>query len=146
MTNERRQISARVIADSASSYGDRITTLECTFPRFLLPEFNTHRAFSRNSASSRARSVKRTIQEVRDDPFVPVHWPSERPGMAGGAELSPLDRSGAERLWWVAAHTACEDAESLVRDGLHKSLVNRVLEPYMWHTVVVTATDWDGFF
>lgn len=141
-----KKISATIVADSVSPHGDRLTTLELTFPRFLLPEFNTHRAFSRNSASSRARSVKKTIQEVRDDPFVPVHWPSERVGMAGGAELSPLNRSGAERLWCAAAHTACEDAEALVSDGLHKSLVNRLLEPFMWHTVVVTATDWDDFF
>lgn len=29
---------------------------------------------------------------------------------------------------------------------LHKQWVNRLLEPYMWHTVIVTATDWDNFF
>lgn len=140
------ELSVTVVADSVSRYGDRITTLQCTFPRFLLPEFNTHRAFSRNSASSRARSTKKTIQEVREAPFVPWHWPSERVGMAGGAELSGQARSNVERLWWVAAHTACEDAEALVREGLHKSIVNRILEPFMWHTVVVTATDWEGFF
>ncbi len=140
------RLRAVVVADAVTRHGDRITTLELTFPRFLLPEFNTHRAFSRNSASSRARSVKKTIAEVRNDPFVPWHWPTEQVGMAGGPELTELDRSNAERLWWVAAHTACEDAEQLVVGGVHKSIVNRLLEPFMWHTVVVTSTAWDNFF
>jgi thymidylate synthase ThyX len=30
--------------------------------------------------------------------------------------------------------------------GVHKSVANRLLEPFMWHTVVVTATAWDNFF
>ena len=45
---------ARVLLDSVSPAGVRLTTLEVTFPRFVLAEFNTHRVFSRNSASSRA--------------------------------------------------------------------------------------------
>ena len=42
---------AKVLADSQSPAGYRLTTLEATFPRFVLAEFNTHRVFSRNSAS-----------------------------------------------------------------------------------------------
>jgi hypothetical protein len=30
--------------------------------------------------------------------------------------------------------------------GVHKQLANRLLEPYMWHTVVATATAWSNFF
>jgi hypothetical protein len=29
---------------------------------------------------------------------------------------------------------------------LHKQLVNRLLEPFAWITVIVTATDWTNFF
>jgi thymidylate synthase ThyX len=29
---------------------------------------------------------------------------------------------------------------------LHKSLTNRLLEPFMWHTAIITATEWDNFF
>lgn len=141
-----KSISATVIADSISEVGDRITTLELTFPRFLLAELNTHRAFSRNSASSRARSTKKTIQEVRDDPFVPVHWPSEKVGMAGGAPLHEAACDDAVALWEGAHHYAVAHAEGLVVQGVHKSIVNRVLEPFMWHTAVVTATEWNGFF
>src|SRR5579862_3524964 len=37
--------SARVLLDSTSPAGVRLTTLEVTFPRFVLSEFNTHRVF-----------------------------------------------------------------------------------------------------
>lgn len=30
--------------------------------------------------------------------------------------------------------------------NIHKQTINRYLEPYMWHTVVVTATSWGNFF
>ena len=30
--------------------------------------------------------------------------------------------------------------------GLHKQISNRLLEPFLWHTVVVTATEWTNFF
>jgi len=37
--------AAKIIADSISPSGHRITTIECTFPRFILAEYNTHRVF-----------------------------------------------------------------------------------------------------
>lgn len=30
--------------------------------------------------------------------------------------------------------------------NVHKQIANRLLEPFMWHTVVVTATEWDNFW
>jgi hypothetical protein len=29
---------------------------------------------------------------------------------------------------------------------VHKQIANRLLEPFLWHTVIVTATDWSNFF
>ncbi len=37
--------SARILLDSISPAGVRLTTMEVTFPRFVLSEFNTHRTF-----------------------------------------------------------------------------------------------------
>ena len=45
-------IEAKVILDSVSPVGKRITTLQLKYPRFIHSEFMTHRAFSRNSMSS----------------------------------------------------------------------------------------------
>lgn len=137
-------IEAKVIADSISPEGDRLTTLECTFHRFILSEFNTHRAFSRNSASSRAIPITKTIAQVTLDPAIPIVFRKERPGMSGGEILDFQDE--LRRSWASDAQRAAELAEYYMQKGVHKSIVNRILEPYMWHTVVVSATDYENFF
>lgn len=137
-------IAAKVIADSISPEGHRLTTLECTFHRFILAEFNTHRAFSRNSASSRAIPVTKIIAQVTLNPAVPIIFRAEKPGMSGGEVL--LNQEELSRTWALDAQRAAERADFYVQMGVHKSTVNRILEPYMWHTVVVTATDYENFF
>lgn len=137
---------ARVIADSLSPWGSRLTTIEATFHRFVLAEFNTHRVFSRNSASSRAIPVHKQLERVKNTPAVPVEWRAEKPGMQGGDLLTGTDAVEAERQWLIGRNAAVRVAENMVQTGVHKSIVNRVLEPYMWHTVIVTATDWHGFW
>lgn len=133
-----------MIADSISPAGVRLTTLQCTFHRFILSEFNTHRAFSRNSASSRAIPITKTIAQVTLDPAIPLIFRSEQPGMSGGAILP--NQEELRREWAYDAQRAAERADHYMMLGVHKSIVNRMLEPYMWHTVVVTATDYENFF
>jgi hypothetical protein len=135
---------AHVVADSISPHEVRLTTMEVRFRRYVLAELNTHRAFSRNSASSRARSVKKTIQEVREDPAFPPVFPREQRGMSGGIEVE--GKLAALKAWKEACDEAVLQAERLVTIGVHKSVVNRLLEPFMWHTAVITATDWSNFF
>lgn len=135
---------AKVIADSVSPDGHRLTTMEVRFHRFVLAEFNTHRVFSRNSASSRAIPFHKQVERVISDPAIPVSWPAEKPGMQGGEELE--DTKGAETEWLEARDNAVVSAKYLAEWGVHKSVVNRLLEPFMWHTVIVTATEWDGFW
>ena len=140
------EIGARVVLDSISPTGVRLTTLEVTMPRFILAEFNTHRVFSRNSASSRAIPFTVTARQVETDPFVPVVWQSNKAGMQGGEPLSGEMADHAESAWRVAAMYALAHARDLNDLGVHKSIVNRLLEPFMWHTVLVSATEWDNFF
>ena len=52
-----KHISAKVLADSITPDGKRLTTFEIKVPRIILAEFNTHRVLSRNFASSRAIPV-----------------------------------------------------------------------------------------
>lgn len=142
----KKAVSATVIADSISEAGARLTTLELHFPRYLLAELNTHRDFSRNSASSRARSVQKTIAEVEADPYVPHAFYREIRGMSGGTLLWGDAGRSVRAVWLAASLEAVENARLLARAGVHKSQVNRLLEPFMWHTAVVTATSWDNFF
>lgn len=138
--------SAKVIADSLAYGRHRLTTIEVTMHRFVLAEFNTHRMFSRNSASSRAIPVKKRLEQVRQEPALPVVWASEQPGMQGGEELGALDSYEARLEWKAAARNAAVSASRLVELGVHKSIINRLLEPFFWHTVIVSSTEWSNFF
>lgn len=138
--------SAKVLADSISPRGKRLTTLEVTFPRYVLAEFNTHRMFSRNSASSRAIPVQKQLDRIVNDPFIGDHWGSNQPGMQAGAELQGQTRAQAIEIWREAAQAAVQAAQRLSELGVHKQRTNRLLEPFMWHTVIVTATEWSNFY
>lgn len=134
----------RLIADSISAWGDRVTTFEVRFVRFVLAEFNTHRVFSRNSASSRAIPFLKQVERVSAEPAMPLVWASEQKGMSGGDEIE--DTSEAELIWLAAREAAVEWASRLAEQGVHKSICNRLIEPFMWHTVVVTASSYENFF
>jgi thymidylate synthase ThyX len=137
--------AAKVLADSIA-HGVRLKTLEITFPRIVLAEFNTHRVFSRNSASSRAIPVEKRIAAVRANPFIPAAFASNKKGMQAGENLSDVENSDARLDWEEACEAAIASAESLARLGVHKHWANRLIEPFSWHTVIVTATEWDNFF
>ena len=138
--------SAKIVTDSVSEVGDRLTTMEVTFPRMVLAEFNTHRVFSRNSASSRAIPVGKQLQRIMDDPFIPVWWGRTQSGMQADHELVGHDLEQAKAQWLAARDSAVDHVRRLLELGLHKQITNRLLEPFMWHTVIVTATEWGNFF
>jgi len=139
-------ITAKIILDSISPDGDRITTMELVYPRFIHAEFLTHRMFSRNSSSSRAIPIQKMIDMVRDNPVIPIHWGKNQPGMQAFEEISDEEKLDAISWWQFSAKQACKIADQLSRIGIHKQIVNRILEPYQHITTLVTATEWDNFF
>lgn len=82
----------------------RLTTMIVRFPRCILSEVNTHRVFSRNSASSRARSIRSTIGAVMTDPYIPLFTKNHK-GMGGGF-LSDSEDIEATRNWLLARDSA----------------------------------------
>lgn len=138
-------LSASVIADSINDE-DRLTTIEATMHRFVLAEFNTHRVFSRNSASSRAIPVDKQIARVLGMTAYPVEFGTNQPGMQAGPPLTGTDLEAAQGVWWDAARAAVDSVRKLQELGVHKQVANRLLEPFMWHTVIVTSTEWENFF
>lgn len=179
--------SATILADSALSAAeaqrvegtleDRLATFVLRFPRVVLSELNTHRVLSRNSASSRAKSLRVTLKEVMEEPYLPFVTENRR-GMSGelmeGAQVARAHEAILEqrdstvafclKLLTGRAVTADDvrrDYESLVEDyyetvyrgegtgssiNAHKQVVNRYLEPFMWHEAVVTSYYWSNFF
>jgi thymidylate synthase ThyX len=139
-------ITAKVLADSTSPTGKRIVTFELTYPRYIHAEFMTHRVFSRNAASSRAIPFKKLLQRVQEDPAIPIHWGKNEPGMQANSEVDELERTEARRLWLNARNDAIMYAEAIAGLGIHKQVVNRLLEPWMHITVIATATDRENFY
>ena len=137
-------IEAKVVEDTISATGRRLTTLQLKYPRFIHSEFMTHRVFSRNASSSRAIPIAKMIEQVRNDPAMPIEWGTNKPGMQAGDPVDNPER--AVLSWRMAALEAAYRAEKMAELGLHKQLVNRVLEPFQWMHTIVTATDWDNFF
>ena len=137
-------ITAKVIADSISELGYRITTLELEYPRFIHAEFMTHRQFSRNAASSRAIPIYKLVEQVANDPAVPIHWGLNQSGMQAKDEQVPYEQ--AYNAWIDACKDAVKNAMKLQALGLHKQIANRVLEPFQMMKTLVTATSFDNFF
>jgi hypothetical protein len=139
-------VNVIVVADSISPLGHRLTTMECTFHRFILPEFNTYRMWSRSAASSRAIPAKRRIEEVRENPALPVKFGRNQAGMVSGEALEGQELYEAMETWFEASRAAADYAEGLNHLGVAKEITNRVLEPFLWHTSVVSSTDYTNCF
>lgn len=138
--------SARAVADSKNTFGNRLTTMAVTFPRFILAELNTHRMFSRNSASSRAIPSVKIIKAIKDNPFVPLAWQVEHSGMQGSNYFNKRESEVLNSAWLLACNRSIDQAIYLLDKQATKQLVNRMLEPYMWHTALITASEWENFF
>ena len=138
--------SAKILTDSISEWGNRLTTMEVCYPRFVHSEMMTHRQFSRNSASSRAIPVAKMIEAVKNDPAMPVWWGKAQSGMQAREELDADTLGYCKRQWLTARDEAIARAEIMREFGLHKQIANRILEPWMWITVIISSTEWTNFF
>lgn len=137
---------AIILLDSISERGHRLTTFELVFPRIILAEWNTHRVFSRNSASSRAIPVAKMIKMVMEDPYIPMTWGKNQKGMQAAEEILGEDALTCRSEWLHARDHAVHKAQMLMDIGVHKQLTNRLLEPFMWHTVINSSTEYSNFF
>lgn len=137
---------AKIIEDSIATNGKRLVTMQLRYQRFIHAEFMTHRVFSRNASSSRAIPVAKMLEQVRNDPAMPIHWGKNQAGMQANEALKTPELTYAIDAWHEAANKAADIAEYMSTIGLHKQVANRILEPFQFINVVVTATEWDNFF
>ena len=192
------KISAIVVADSSNVQGDRLTSFLITFPRIILSEVNTHRMLSKNTSSSRAIPFEKMVEAVQNNPFIPIAWQKNHPGMQGTEYLSKkelfnletftvsmsdtlnnmldknnyeynkMKKSLEEKIfiintylqdykdeiktldeWWLFARDkAVEMASIMYVFDVTKQLCNRLLEPFMWTTMLITGSKegWENFF
>lgn len=138
------QPSAEIIADSINPWNTRLTTFVLTYHRMIHSEMMTHRKFSRNSSSSRAIPVEKMIKLVGEQAVYPLHWGQNQKGMVAKEEIGETER--AKCVWDVARQDAIRHAQALVKLGVHKQVVNRLLEPFSPITVICSGTEFQNFF
>lgn len=134
---------ARVLSDSLFN-GARCVTVECEYPRYILSQVNTHRVFSRNTASSRAIPLETNIKFIQSNPVIPT-WTGNQPGMVG-THVDKETRIKADKIWLQAKDAMIGYANALAEIGIHKQNANRLLEPFSTVKTIITSTDWDNFF
>src|SRR5690606_20112695 len=139
----------------------RLVSFVVTFPRIVLAEVITHRTLSedwddlsvcerattkdlsKNSASSRAIPIARMIESVKKNPYIP-NWTLRNKGMQGKAldkeipEDSRIDYK-ATKIWLESMNSQIKYAHDLDDYGIHKQHANRLLEPWMWITQIITG-------
>ena len=147
---EKKEINCtptvQILADSISEEGKRLTTFQLKFWRPILPELTRHRIMSFSVKSSRATPVQKYIDEIKAKPWGPRFWGLNQKGMVPGLEVDDKVQNICKYIWTTSAESACLMADSLNKMQIHKQVCNRLLEPYMYTEVVVSATDWANFW
>jgi thymidylate synthase ThyX len=147
-------ITAKVICDSIGEHSPRLTTFLTRYNKYIHAEHLRHRSMSFCVSSSRAIPVSKNLEEVRSDALRagPVYWGAEQKGMQSDEELSDeraieagwmttSPKQDAQSAWKSAAEVAVKHAEYMVKTGVHKSIVNRLLEPFLHVNVLVTSCE-----
>jgi hypothetical protein len=139
-------IRVRILADSITPRGHRLTTMLWVYPRFIHDEVLTHRMLSRNAASSRAIPVERMCAAVEAEPAEPVAWYANGKGMQSRELLDGKLAGAARSVWLHGASQAVLTARELAYIPVHKSIANRPLLPYQHSETLVSATEWPNLF
>jgi len=143
-----RGFEVKIIKDSISKTGARITTYQLKYPRIIHSEVLTHRVFSRNASSSRAIPLNTNIEELKKSIYIP-YFQKNKPGMQGSEYLNDQEQFEAEVHWKLTFETIINKVQLLNKvtpQGIHKQFINRLLEPFSFISVVLTATDFSNFF
>ena len=142
LKNRTKNIKAEIVAHSRNiETGDELITYRLTYPRIILAQVNTYKSLVKITASSRAQPFNKVVEVIENDPFIPMAYQKTHKGMQGteyftdGGEIRERDLE-----WLTARDKAVEQAKKLNNLGVTKQLTNRLLEPYMWVTQLVTGT------
>lgn len=138
-------IYAKVICDSVSPLGVRLSSVEVQFPRSVLPQLLMTRLWSRSCESLRARPVKSKLEEVRNSPFVPLIRKNQK-GMQPAGLLEHNQATVADHLIREHHQRTCELVEKLADLNVAKEIANRYLEAFAYQKVLITGTDFQNFF
>lgn len=133
------------IVEHSFNQEHEIITFSLRYPYFIHQELLTHRMLSRTYVHSRIADVSDKMSSILHQPFIP-EIEKENKKMIYGGEMSGMKKRMAELVWRFGGLTTVINAKILRALGVHRSLINRILEPYSTIETIVTATDWSNFF
>lgn len=149
-------IKAEIVAHSLSPQKEELITVLATFPRIILAEVNTHRMLSKNTSSSRAIPFEKMVEAVKNNPFIPIAWQKDHKGMQGFEYITDENHLQNITADWLEARDFALATAGRLNEGFYethedkvtKQLCNRLLEPFMWTTMLITGSreGWDNFF
>lgn len=139
-------IRATVIADSISPAGERLTTFELVAPKRIVAQFNTHGMIRRDSASIRAVPTVVILQQILDQPYRPAFWRYKQKGMQPGDFMSPSHQYRMNEIEDEMRQAIITGVAEMAELGASKEDINAYLEPWMYTTIVATATEWDNYY
>lgn len=137
--------SAEMLAHSITENGAEAVSMRVVMPRIVLAEFNKHRKLGSNTSSSRAIPIRKMIKHVKQNMFYPLYYGKNQSGMQAKEELTGFKKFVVRTLWRLYGLSACNMALLFNAIGLHKQIANRILEPFMYITVIFTGTDIKNF-
>lgn len=147
LKNKIIMIKVEIVADSINQQSDRLISMVLTYPRIIHAEMMTHRMFSRNASSSRAVPVEKMIKAIRENTFCPFEFQKAHKGMQGFEYFTGKGKQECIDLWLESAELALQQAEKMKAKGISKQIINRILEPYQYYTMLITGSKecWDNF-
>jgi hypothetical protein len=155
-TKNMNNYKCEILTDSLNTFGDRITTFKVTYPRIIHAEMLRHKMFSRNVASSRAIPFKKMVKDVEENPFIPLAWQKDHKGMQGTEYITNVEHLKVIEQDWLEARNNSvkyakrlaegfpnnmEDDKDTYQDCVTKQLCNRLLEPFVWTTELITTSE-----
>lgn len=164
MSKAALDFKAQIVLDSMAPSGVRLTTMLCTYPGMVHQDIQTHRTVSQNMTvdsetlqedvsrstnSNRAMPSRATLSQVWRSPFCPRRFPKRARSMHSSQGYHSGWKHHLHRqLWLKSRYVALLVVLLMQWAGCHKQIANRLLQPWQWVTVVMTACDtwWLHFF
>ena len=137
-------ISAEIVEHSITEDGKEIITYNLRYGLLIHAEFLRHRMLTNNVKSNRAIPAKVIRKEVLNDPYIPVWFGQNQPGMV--ADNKNRHERITRFIWKAARYPACFAHWCGEKLGLHKETLNRQLSPWQWVRQTTTATELDNLF
>lgn len=140
-------MKAKIIADSKDIFGNRITTILIVCDNETLKTLLTHKEFSITFTDINRMDTNNLIKSVKENPFIPIAWQKDHKGIQDIEYITTEDGMYVcNKGWLEAKDNAIKQALWMNSCGVTKKICNRLLEPFIQHTVLITATEWENFF